>query len=58
MALAFHSAFLYLLTPTVNAFALAAVFLGSVLIRRPLTERFARDFVGLPKDVTARARMQ
>jgi intracellular septation protein A len=53
VALAFHSTFVYLLTPTINAFVLAAAFAGSALLRRPLTERFARDFVGLPAHVTA-----
>jgi intracellular septation protein A len=58
IALAFHSTFVYLLAPTVNAFVLAAAFAGSALLRRPLTERFARDFVGLPEHVTARVRVQ
>ncbi len=58
VALAFHSTFVYLLTPTVSAFVLAAAFAGSALVRRPLTERFARDFVGLPASVTALVRVQ
>ena len=58
VALAFHSTFVYLLTPTVNAFLLAAVFAGSAILRRPLTARFARDFVGLPPHVTALATVQ
>lgn len=58
IALAFHSTFVYLLTPTINAFVLAAAFVGSALLRRPLTERFARDFVGLPAHVTALVRVQ
>lgn len=58
VALAFHSTFVYLLTPTVNAFVLAVAFAGSALLRRPLTERFARDFVGLPAHVTALGRVQ
>ena len=53
IALAFHSTFVYLLTPTINAFVLAIAFAGSALLRRPITERFARDFVGLPAHVTA-----
>ena len=57
VALAFHSTFVYLLTPTINAFVLAAAFAGSALLRRPLTERFARDFVGLPAHVTALAKV-
>lgn len=58
IALAFHSTFIYLLTPTINAFVLAAAFAVSALIKRPLTERFARDFVGLPAHVTGLARVQ
>lgn len=53
VALAFHSSFVYLLTPTISAFVLAAAFAGSALTRRPLTARFARDFMGLPPQVTA-----
>jgi intracellular septation protein A len=58
LALAFHSTFVYLLTPTINAFVIAAAFAGSALLRRPLTERFARDFVGLPASVTALVKVQ
>ncbi len=58
MALAFHSTFVYLVTPTISAFVLALAFAGSALLRRPLTERFARDFVGLPAHVTALERVQ
>lgn len=58
VALAFHSTFVYLLTPTINAFVLAVAFAGSALVRRPLTERFARDFIGLPAHVTALATVQ
>jgi intracellular septation protein A len=58
IALAFHSTFVYLLTPTINAFVLAVAFAGSALLRRPLTERFARDFVGLPAHVTALVKVQ
>jgi hypothetical protein len=53
IALAFHSTFVYLLTPTLNAFVLAAAFLGSTVLGKPLTERFAQDFVGLPAHITA-----
>lgn len=58
VALAFSSTFVFLLTPTVNAFVLATAFAGSALLRRPLTERFARDLVGLPPEVTSRRRVQ
>lgn len=57
IALAFHSTFVYLLTPTINAFVLAAAFLGSAVVGRPLTTRFAQDFVGLPAHVTALVRV-
>ncbi|MDX6216938.1 MAG: hypothetical protein QOG99_2522, partial [Frankiales bacterium] len=53
VALAFHSTFVYLLTPTINAFVLAVAFVGSAVVGRPLTARFARDFVGLPTHITA-----
>jgi len=58
LAMGFHSTFVFLLTPTINAFVLALAFGGSALLRRPLTERFARDFVGLPSQVTALAKVQ
>jgi intracellular septation protein A len=58
IALAFHSTFVYLLTPTINAFVLGVAFAGSALLRQPLTERFARDFVGLPAHVTALVTVQ
>lgn len=58
IAMGFHSTFVYLLTPTINAFVLAVAFAGSALFRRPLTERFARDFVGLPSHITALGRVQ
>lgn len=58
LAMAFHSTFIYLLTPTISAFVLAVAFAGSALLRRPLTERFARDFVGLPAHVTGLATVQ
>lgn len=58
IALAFHSTFVYLLTPTINAFVIAGAFLVSAVVGRPLTERFARDFVGLPPHVTALVRVQ
>jgi hypothetical protein len=58
VAMGFHSTFVYLLTPTINAFVLALAFVGSALLRRPLTERFARDFVGLPPHVTALGKVQ
>ena len=58
IALAFHSTFVYLLTPTINAFVLAGAFLASAVVGRPLTERFAQDFVGLPPHITALVKVQ
>lgn len=58
VALAFHSAFVYFLSPTVNAFALGVVFGGSALLGRPLAGRLARDFVQLPDRVLGRFRIQ
>jgi intracellular septation protein A len=58
VALAFHSAFVYFLSPTVNAFALGVVFGGSALLGRPLAGRLAKDFVQLPDRVVRKLRIQ
>lgn len=51
-SLATGSVFVYFLQPTLGTFVTAAVFAGSVLVRRPLTERLATDLVDLPDAVT------
>jgi intracellular septation protein A len=54
LALATGSAFLYFLQPTVGAGLVAAVFVASALIGRPLALRLAADFVPLPEALLAR----
>jgi intracellular septation protein A len=49
LALATGSVFLYFLQPTVGTALVAAVFLGSVLLGRPLALRLAADFMPLPE---------
>ena len=46
------STFLYFLQPVIGGFCLAAAFLVSVIIDRPLARRFANDF-GLPRHVAS-----
>jgi hypothetical protein len=54
LALATGSAFLYFLQPTVGTGLVAGVFLGSVLLGRPLALRLATDFLPLPEALLAR----
>ena len=51
LALAAGSAFLYFLQGSIGAFCVAAAFLVSVLVRRPLARRFADDVTDLPRHV-------
>ncbi len=53
LALATGSAFLYFLQPAVGTGLLATVFLGSVLLGRPLALRLAADFMPLPEALLA-----
>jgi intracellular septation protein A len=53
LALATGSVFLYFLQPTVGTGLVAAVFLGSVLLGRPLALRLAADFMPLPEALLA-----
>jgi intracellular septation protein A len=53
LALATGSAFLYFLQPTVGTGLVATVFLGSVLLGRPLALRLAADFLPLPEALLA-----
>lgn len=43
------SAFLYFLQPTIGTALVASAFLASVIVRRPLSRRFAGDFLTLPR---------
>jgi hypothetical protein len=54
LALATSSALVYLIQPVLASCLMAALFLGSVLVGRPITERLARDFVTLPAHVLNR----
>jgi intracellular septation protein A len=54
LALATGSAFLYFLQPTVGTGLVATVFVGSVLLGRPLALRLAADFLPLPEALLAR----
>jgi hypothetical protein len=48
VALALSSALVYLVQPVIGSLFMAALFLGSALLGRPITMRLARDFVALP----------
>jgi intracellular septation protein A len=58
LALATGSAFLYFLQPTIGTGLVAGVFLGSVLLGRPLAQRLAADFLPLPEALLARHGMR
>ncbi|HEY7054574.1 MAG TPA: VC0807 family protein [Mycobacterium sp.] len=48
IALVFSNVYVYLLQPIVGSLFMAALFLGSAAIGRPVTARLAQDFVALP----------
>jgi hypothetical protein len=48
VALALSSALVYFVQPVIASLFMAALFLGSALLGRPITRRLARDFVALP----------
>ncbi|WP_432837431.1 hypothetical protein [Dactylosporangium sp. CA-092794] len=48
LALVLSSALVYVLQPVFGSIVMAALFLGSAAIGRPVTIRLARDFVALP----------
>jgi len=54
VALATSSALIYMMQPVLGSCLMAALFLGSALFGRPITERLARDFVALPPEVLNR----
>jgi len=58
LALATGSAFLYFLQPALGTALVAAAFLTSVLVGRPLALRLAADFVPLPATLLANARVR
>jgi hypothetical protein len=52
------STFVYFLQPTLGTFLVAALFLISVPLGRPLTEKLAHDFCPLPARLVENARFQ
>jgi hypothetical protein len=58
VALWLSSAVVYLMQPVLGSIFMAALFMGSAILGRPLTMRLARDFVHLPKHVLDRHRVQ
>ncbi len=48
ISLAFSSVYVYLFQPIIGSLFMAALFLGSAAIGRPVTMRLAQDFVALP----------
>lgn len=58
IALWLSSAVVYLIQPVLGSIFMAAIFMGSAILGRPLTLRLARDFVHLPKHVLDRHRVQ
>lgn len=56
IAFAANSSFLYFLQPSLANFAIAALFLASLVPNRPLTRRLADDFCVLPSSLDLRPR--
>jgi hypothetical protein len=54
VALWLSSAVVYLLQPVVGSMLMAALFVGSAALGRPITMRLVRDFVALPADIVSR----
>lgn len=52
-----NSAFLYFLQPSLTNFAVAVIFLASLVPNRPLTRRLADDFCALPASLDRRPRV-
>lgn len=52
------SMFLYFLQPTLGTFLVAGLFLASVPLGRPLTERLARDFCPMPEGLLGTQRLR
>jgi intracellular septation protein A len=53
-----HSTFVYFLQPTLGTFLVAGLFLVSVPLGRPLTEKLAHDFCPLPERLLENVRFQ
>jgi hypothetical protein len=57
-ALWMSSALVFLLQPVFGSLVMAALFVGSAVLGRPVTVRLARDFVALPAHVLGRWRVR
>lgn len=58
IALALSSVYVYLLQPVAGSVLMAALFIGSALVGRPITLRLAQDFVHLPVRLVADPRVR
>lgn len=58
VALVASSALLFLLQPVLGSLLMAALFMGSALVGRPVTVRLARDFVSVPAHILGRWRVR
>ena len=58
IALALSSVYVYLLQPVAGSVLMAALFIGSALVGRPITLRLAQDFVHLPGRLVADPRVR
>ena len=58
VVLATSSVFAFLIQPIVGSCCMALLFLGSALIRRPVTTRLARDFIHLPAHILRQPKVQ
>jgi len=58
IALALSSVYVYLLQPVAGSVVMAALFIGSALLGRPITLRLAQDFVHLPARLVADRRVR
>jgi hypothetical protein len=54
VAMWMSSALVFLLQPVLGSLVMAALFVGSAILGRPVTIRLARDFVALPAHVLGR----
>jgi hypothetical protein len=58
IALALSSVYVYLLQPVAGSLLMALLFIGSAVIKRPITQRLAQDFVNLPGRLLADPRVR
>ncbi|MDX6228915.1 MAG: hypothetical protein QOI76_2305 [Frankiales bacterium] len=58
VSLATGSAFIYLLQPVIGSMVMAAIFVGSSLVGKPLTLTLAKDFIELPAHLIDRPRVR